>query len=58
MKYTIKDKVLPLLSLPDPCPVSITDDEKHVNLKIGPRDWSWDKKTGELVAAGTDVRKL
>ncbi len=51
--YKIDDLVLPMLELPDPCPVKIKVTEKDVCLYIGQRDFQWDKKTGEWVGQGT-----
>ena len=46
------DRILPMLNLVNPeiC-AEIVGDE--VSISIGPRDWQWDKLTGERVASGT-----
>jgi hypothetical protein len=49
------DPVLPELVLPYPCNIRVAIDGDYVNLYIGPRDWSWDRKTGVLLGSGTDV---
>ena len=33
--------------------IEITDD--LVTLKVGPRDWDWDRKTGKLIGCGTKI---
>lgn len=53
MIYETNDLVLPMLELPDPCPVKIKITEKDVCLYIGQRDFQWDKETGEWVGQGT-----
>ena len=55
MEYKTNDLVIPILSLPDPCPIRIEITERDVLLFVGPRDWQWDKKTGKLVGSGTAV---
>jgi hypothetical protein len=53
--YKDSDIVLPMLTLPDPCNILIDIDEdlNTVSLLIGQRDWTWDKRTGELIGCGT-----
>jgi hypothetical protein len=47
-----EDLILPDLHLVNPKIIAeIVGDE--VSITIGPRDWQWDKFTGECVAAGT-----
>ena len=53
MKYKTEDSVLSALQLPDPCRVEIEITPKLVFLKIGPRDWQWDRESGKFVGAGT-----
>ncbi len=60
MKHTIEeytmedgDLILPKLDLPNPCPVAVRVTEDRVTLFVGPREWSWDRQSGELVDAGT-----
>jgi len=57
-EFKITDDILTWLGaegkLPDPCPIRISiRDGDDVRLWIGPRDWQWDFKTGQLVGAGT-----
>jgi hypothetical protein len=51
------DLILPDLVLPDPCNVRVAIYAGHITLCVGPRDWSWDRETGELLGAGMDVTK-
>lgn len=53
--YKEVDLVLSMLRLPKRCPVKITITEEYVILQVGPRDWEWDKKTGEFIGAGTSL---
>lgn len=53
--YETKDIILPQLELPNPCPIKIKITDKDVRLFIGPRDWQWDKETGEWLGQGTDL---
>ena len=54
MIYRHLDLILP--SLDSPCDVKIVVDEHHVRLYIGPRDWQWNRNTGQFVGAGTMIR--
>lgn len=54
-EYTIDDIVLPYTKLHDPCQVSVTVGADIVCLKVGPRDWEWDRKTGALLSCGSDA---
>lgn len=56
--YEHRDLVLPELVLPVPCTVRVEIHEDHVSLHVGPRDWSWDRQTGELLGAGTGLAEL
>lgn len=51
------DIIIGMLDLPTPCPVKVTIQEKYVVLQIGPRDWEWDKETGEFLGAGTSLKR-
>lgn len=53
--YETDDGILPILSLADPCEVRVEITEEKVSLQIGPRDFSWSRKTGELTGAGTEM---
>ena len=64
-QYTLDDLIIPilaergLLSVTAPsgpmCRLTVQVDADRVRLRLGPRDWSWDRKTGKLVGAGTGV---
>ncbi len=49
------DTILPRLTLPNPCPISIEISADEVSLCIGPRDWQWSRVDGTLLGAGTMV---
>ena len=55
MKKTFRtiDQVLPDLKFPGPVLVEIKIREDFIYLYVGPRDWQWDLKTGNLVGSGT-----
>ncbi len=53
MIYETEDLVLPILDLPNPCPIKIKVTEKDVCLYIGQRDFQWDKETSEWIGQGT-----
>jgi len=53
--YKTKDRVLSMLKLTDPCDVTITIEADCVNLSVGERDWTWDRKTGKLTDSGCMV---
>jgi len=55
MEYLQEDTLLPVLNLPNPCKVRIKVTEKDVYLYVGPRDWQWDKKTGQFIGSGCRV---
>ena len=57
MKKTFEhqDLILPVIKLPDPCPIRIEIKDDYVLLYIGQRDWQWDSETGELVGCGTTL---
>jgi hypothetical protein len=50
-----KDLILPTLHLSKPCHISISLSRTRIYLTIGPRDWEWDRQTGELIGAGTSL---
>ena len=54
-KTRLEDAVLPIIQLPNPCPVEVMVTEKYVFLHVGQRDWQWDRVTGKLVGAGTAI---
>ncbi len=49
----IQDLVLPTFKFPGPCLVKVEIIDDMLYLWVGPRDWQWDFKTGELVGQGT-----
>ena len=51
--YGTLDGILPLVTLPSPCLIRVTVGPRDVCLYVGPRDWRWDRATGELIGAGT-----
>jgi hypothetical protein len=51
------DGVLPMLGLHDDAPVSFISDDDEWCLEVGPRDWQWDKVTGEKLGCGTMLEK-
>ena len=53
MTYETEDLILPMLDLKEPVTIRITEDDKHLRLYVGPRDWQFSKETGECVGAGT-----
>jgi hypothetical protein len=55
MVYKEKDLILPMLKLPNPCPVMIEISDDNVVLVVGQRDWAWNRKTGKLIGCGTGV---
>lgn len=58
MEYKTLDSILPIMDLPDPCPIRIKITEKDVCLYIGDRDWQWDKATGEWIGEGSIVKQV
>jgi hypothetical protein len=54
-RFEVDDLILLMLKLPDPTPVKIVLTDKHVFLYVGPRDWQWDRETGEKIGAGTSL---
>jgi hypothetical protein len=51
--FEYKDLVLPIIKLPDPCPIYLEISDDIIGLSIGQRDFEWDRKTGKLNGAGT-----
>jgi len=54
MEYKTNDLVLPIINLPNPCPIKIIIDDKYVKLYVGQRDWQW-LLDGNLMGAGTII---
>lgn len=63
--YTVDDVVLPILAdqrrLHEPgyngpiCSLEVRVAEDHIFLRVGPRDWQWDRTTGVLIGMGTHL---
>lgn len=55
MVYNHTDQIMSMLKFPEKCEISIDIDEENnsVTLQVGPRDWEWDKTTGEMIGCGT-----
>jgi hypothetical protein len=51
--YMEDDLVLPILSLPTPCPIRIDIHEDRIRLCIGQRDWEWRRGCPYVIACGT-----
>lgn len=56
--YTYDDQILPMLGRKDSlggenCQVTVVIREDSVVLRVGPRDWQWDRESGRFVGAGT-----
>ena len=52
MTYKNDDHILSVLKLPKPCKVEVEITGKHVLLRVGPRDWQWDRKTKQFTGGG------
>jgi len=55
MTYETADRILPIIGIPDPCPISVIVADDYVFLNVAGRDIQWDRKTGDFVGAGTCV---
>ena len=57
--FVTEDLIIPIIAqrgqFSDPTSVRITITDTDVKLYVGPRDWQWDRKTGNLIGAGTAV---
>ena len=53
--YEEADSILPSIVLPPECGIRIEIHNDCVRLYVGPRDWSWDRITGKLLGAGTEI---
>lgn len=54
MLYDTKDTILPTLKLADSVPIHIDDDDdEYLYLDIGPRHWTFCKKSGICTESGT-----
>jgi len=54
-RFEHNDRILSTIKFEDPTKVSIDISHDKVRLYVGPRDWEWDRKTGELTGAGTSI---
>jgi len=52
-KFEMQDLILPVLDLPDPCPIRIEIRDDSLFLYVGARDWQWDFEDESLVGCGT-----
>lgn len=50
--YEEGDSILPGMELPNPVNIRIEIKDDSVALFVGRRDWSWNRKTGELNGSG------
>jgi len=53
--FQTNDLIVPLLKFSNSCPIQIKITETDVVLKVGVRDWQWDRKDKHLVGCGTEV---
>ena len=53
--YVTKDRVLPMLKLPDPVDIKVAVNPETVALYVGPRDWNWDRSSGKMIGQETMV---
>lgn len=56
-KYATTDSILSKLRFKKREKIKIVIDDNNVRLYIGPRDWSWDRKTRKWTGQGTDLSK-
>jgi len=55
MEYKTEDMILPMLKFDRSVSVRVTVDEENICLFVGPRDWQWNRKTGKMIGAGTEI---
>jgi hypothetical protein len=53
--YKFDDLILPMLDLGEKVRIRIEITKDDVFLYIGPRDWQFERKTGEMVGCGTMI---
>jgi hypothetical protein len=51
--FTTEDQILAGLKLSSPVIITVEFTDDVVTLQIGQRDFEWDRKTKELIGAGT-----
>jgi hypothetical protein len=56
--YIENDNVIGTTQLPAVVAITVRISAKNVELTVGPRDWSWDRKTKKLIGAGTLVGNI
>ena len=56
-EFKTEDSIIPMLDLPDPCPVRVTITDKHLHVFIGPRDFQFDLETGRHIGSGTGMTR-
>jgi len=56
--FTASDLVLPILKIPDPCPVRVEITDEYVYLFVGSRDWQWRLSDGECIGTGCGLCAL
>ncbi len=55
LSLSCSDLILPDLKLQKPVHIGIGLSKNTVILEIGPRDWQWNRLTGELIGSGTAI---
>lgn len=50
--FEIEDALLARISLATPCKISVTIVKDKVTVQVGPRDYTWDRKSKTLVDQG------
>jgi hypothetical protein len=54
--FIADDLVIPIIQereqFPNPCRVMVIVDDDQIKLTVGPRDWQWNRETGELIGSG------
>lgn len=53
MEYKTDDLIVPMLKFSDPTAIRVVINERDVKLFVGPRDWQWNRETGEFIGSGT-----
>ncbi len=63
--YELNDSIIPILAengrlrgqntTTPACPVRVVIRDGDVRLCVGPRDWQWDRNTGQLIGQGTTI---
>ncbi len=57
--FTCDDLIIQLIQerqqFKSPCRVMIIVEDERVHLSVGPRDWLWNRKNGELIGSGLSL---